>query len=553
MSSTSPRTRSSAASSPSRRSRTPSPGRTTRSPASSASASSREAQTAGILSHPNIVTIHDIGEDAESHASFIAMEYIEGRNLKSLLTDKTKFSWDEIADLVAQIAEALDYAHRKGIIHRDIKPANIILTTDSQGEDHRLRDRQGRVVEPDDDRAVPRHAELHVSRAGLGRAGGRPQRHLLARRRALRAPDGPQALPGRQPHGDLLQDRPRGLHAAGRAVVGDSAGVQPHRRASDGQGSLEPVPARQGSGPRALSAQGAHGGAEGSPGSRHDGVRRGESPDAQARESPGDRGAGSAEGARHRGDSDGRLARRDSAGDASAAASADSRGADADAEPRGRDVACGAAWPGSRADRGPHEHGGRGRGPDRGFLREPGAASAAAASAHACRRRPPAAAGAQEWKKLAKAEVNPKWFWRVVVGVGALVLVIIGLLRPLRAVGLQALGDAGCGPRAGSPRHQAGARGRAEALRGRQVRREPREIPPGPRAQPQQHGGPQVRADGGERRQEPAGGAGSPARRSPRSPLPRAPHWTRAVPTKPRRRPRKRWRSIRPTPRPRAF
>jgi serine/threonine protein kinase len=92
----------------------------------------REAQTAGILSHPNIVTIHDIGEDTETRASFIAMEYIEGRNLKSLVTDKNKFTWEEIADLIAQIAEALDYAHRKGIIHRDIKPANIILTTDGK-------------------------------------------------------------------------------------------------------------------------------------------------------------------------------------------------------------------------------------------------------------------------------------------------------------------------------------------------------------------------------------------------------------------------------------
>jgi serine/threonine protein kinase len=92
----------------------------------------REAQTAGILSHPNIVTIHDIGEDPESRTSFIAMEYIEGRNLKSLLGDKKKWSWDEVADLVAQIGEALDYAHRKGIIHRDIKPANIILTTDGK-------------------------------------------------------------------------------------------------------------------------------------------------------------------------------------------------------------------------------------------------------------------------------------------------------------------------------------------------------------------------------------------------------------------------------------
>jgi serine/threonine protein kinase len=92
----------------------------------------REAQTAGILSHPNIVTIHDIGEDTESRTSFIAMEYIEGKNLKSLLVEKKKFTWDEVADLIAQIGEALDYAHRKGIIHRDIKPANIILTTDGK-------------------------------------------------------------------------------------------------------------------------------------------------------------------------------------------------------------------------------------------------------------------------------------------------------------------------------------------------------------------------------------------------------------------------------------
>src|SRR5499427_3725056 len=92
----------------------------------------REAQTAGILNHPNIVTIHDIGEDTETRTSFIAMEYIEGKNLKSLLADKKKFTWDEVADLIAQIGEALDYAHRKGIIHRDIKPANIILTTDGK-------------------------------------------------------------------------------------------------------------------------------------------------------------------------------------------------------------------------------------------------------------------------------------------------------------------------------------------------------------------------------------------------------------------------------------
>jgi serine/threonine protein kinase len=92
----------------------------------------REAQTAGILSHPHIVTIHDIGEDPDTQTSFIAMEYIEGKNLKSLLSERANFSYDQIAEMIAQVAEAIDYAHRKGIIHRDIKPANIIITTDEK-------------------------------------------------------------------------------------------------------------------------------------------------------------------------------------------------------------------------------------------------------------------------------------------------------------------------------------------------------------------------------------------------------------------------------------
>jgi serine/threonine protein kinase len=92
----------------------------------------REAQTAGILSHPNIVTIHDIGEDAETQTSFIAMEYIEGKNLKMLLSEKTKLPFEQISEMIAEIAEALDYAHRKGIIHRDVKPANVIITVDGK-------------------------------------------------------------------------------------------------------------------------------------------------------------------------------------------------------------------------------------------------------------------------------------------------------------------------------------------------------------------------------------------------------------------------------------
>ncbi len=90
----------------------------------------REAQAAGTLSHPNIVTIHDVGEEVETQTSFIAMEYVEGKNLKQLLKEKVAFSWDRIAEIAMSVADALDYAHRRGIVHRDVKPANIILTND---------------------------------------------------------------------------------------------------------------------------------------------------------------------------------------------------------------------------------------------------------------------------------------------------------------------------------------------------------------------------------------------------------------------------------------
>src|SRR5437016_3814974 len=86
----------------------------------------REAQAAGILNHPNIVTVHDIGQD-DTGTSFIAMEYVEGQNLKEILAQGRALSYDQIGDIIAQVADALDFAHSKGIVHRDVKPANIIL------------------------------------------------------------------------------------------------------------------------------------------------------------------------------------------------------------------------------------------------------------------------------------------------------------------------------------------------------------------------------------------------------------------------------------------
>lgn len=85
----------------------------------------KEAQAAGKLAHPNIITIYDVGK--EKDLTYIVMQYVEGQSLKELIESGKEFTPYEIIDIIIQICDALDYAHSKGIVHRDMKPGNILL------------------------------------------------------------------------------------------------------------------------------------------------------------------------------------------------------------------------------------------------------------------------------------------------------------------------------------------------------------------------------------------------------------------------------------------
>ncbi|HIP71887.1 MAG TPA: serine/threonine protein kinase, partial [Anaerolineae bacterium] len=94
----------------------------------------REAHAAANLSHPNIVTVHDIGQDGNRY--YIVMEYVEGQTLKQIVReygDKgVTMPINQALDLIIQTSAGLGYAHRANLVHCDIKPHNILVTRDSR-------------------------------------------------------------------------------------------------------------------------------------------------------------------------------------------------------------------------------------------------------------------------------------------------------------------------------------------------------------------------------------------------------------------------------------
>lgn len=90
----------------------------------------QEARAAANLAHPNIVTVHDFGRDGGRN--YIVMEFIEGKDLKTLIKDGSPFKVERALDLIIQICAGIGYAHRAGLVHCDVKPQNILLTADGR-------------------------------------------------------------------------------------------------------------------------------------------------------------------------------------------------------------------------------------------------------------------------------------------------------------------------------------------------------------------------------------------------------------------------------------
>ena len=191
---------------------------------------SQEARAASSLNHPNIVTIHEIGET--SGMPYIVMELVQGHTLRELVLDGRPLPVRRLLEIGAQMADGLAKAHAAGIVHRDLKPENVMVTddgfvkildfglaklrSDASGErqqwfDSALADLAGVALAADRGRRRARHRGLHVAGAGARSRRRLPWRPVHARRDPVRARDRTAGVPARDaaPRRSPRSSRPR--------------------------------------------------------------------------------------------------------------------------------------------------------------------------------------------------------------------------------------------------------------------------------------------------------------------------------------------------------
>ena len=204
----------------------------------------REARAAAGLQHPHVVGVYDRGEHEGTY--YIAMELLEGRTLKDIVTAEAPLDQLRVIELGRQILQAAEFAHKRGVIHRDFKPHNVIVDADGPGQGHRLRHRPRGRVGDDRDRLDHGHRPVPVARAGAGPRRDRRVRRLLDRRDAVRDAHRQAAVRGRQRGVDRAQ-APVGQPAADvRARRADRAQPRGRGHGRAGQGARVAVAERVG-------------------------------------------------------------------------------------------------------------------------------------------------------------------------------------------------------------------------------------------------------------------------------------------------------------------
>ena len=185
---------------------------------------------------------------ARQHGTyFIVMEYVDGRTLAEIIRTEGPLHPDRAAEIAAEVAAALGFAHRNGVVHRDVKPGNVLISPDRAGEGRRLRHRPRACDVADEDLtqagSVMGTATYFSPEQAQGLAGRRPQRPLLARHRALRDGRRPAAVHRRQPGGDRVQARAGARRPVRRSIaVGMPERPRGHHRQAAREEPRRPLP-----------------------------------------------------------------------------------------------------------------------------------------------------------------------------------------------------------------------------------------------------------------------------------------------------------------------